>query len=199
MLEDTYLKNARIPERYKNDIKLKASEQDKKTFKEIKEIQDNIKDFVSSGKNLLICSNNCGNGKTTMSIKLLKAYIKSVSNISFHNSTPGLFVNINSFLNEKKLAISDPEIAERVRKLEKDILSAKLVVFDDIADKTLSEYDINTMYYWIDYRTANLKSCIYTSNELPEQLKKSLNGKVYSRIVKYSIIKYITDGDHRES
>ena len=100
-------------------------------------------------------------------------------------------------LNEKKLAINDKSLANELNQVEKAILTAKLVVFDDIADKTLSEYDLNAMYYWLDYRTANLKSCIFTSNQLPEQLKTTLSGKMYSRIVKYSHIKMITDGDHR--
>lgn len=197
MLKEIYLKNALIPLRYKKEIPLRPSKSDEDTFKELNEIKKNIKEFVDSGGNLLICSNNVGNGKTTWSIKLLKAYIDAVSNVSFKNNTPALFINVNSFLNEKKLAISDPALAEKINQIEKSILSAKLVIFDDIADKSLSEYDMNSMYYWLDYRTANLKSCIFTTNQLPEQLKKSLNGKVYSRIVNYSIIKYITDGDHR--
>lgn len=65
MLEDTYLKNALIPERYKNNIPLKPGDTDFETFKELDSIRNNIKEFVDSGKNLLICSNNCGNGKTT--------------------------------------------------------------------------------------------------------------------------------------
>lgn len=129
----------------------------------------------------------------------MKAYIKSVNNISFQNNTPALFVNVNSFLNEKKLSISDSVLLEKVRQTEKNILSAKLVVFDDIADKSLSEYDLNTLYYWLDYRTANMKSCIYTTNQLPSQLEKTLSGKVYSRVVNYSIVKKILDGDHRGS
>lgn len=196
-LDRLYLRNAMIPKRYWEDIPLKPSKADEKTFIELNEIRENIKDFVDSGKNLLICSNQAGNGKTTFSIKLLKAYIDSVKDIRFVNNTPALFVNVNSFLNEKKLSISDERLAEKIKSIEKNILSAKLVVFDDIADKTLSEYDMNMMYYWLDYRTANLRSCIFTTNQLPEQLKKTLNGKVYSRVVNYSVIKYITDGDHR--
>jgi len=199
MLEDIYLENAMIPKRYQKEIKLEASGRDLETFKELNEIRVGIKEFVDNGINLLICSNSAGNGKTTWSIKLLKAYIKAVSNRSFVNDTPALFVNVNSFLNEKKLAISDPTLNEKIKKMEKAILSAKLVVFDDIADKSLSEYDMNMMYYWLDYRTANLKSCIFTTNQLPEQLKKTLSGKVYSRVVNYSIIKLITDGDHRRA
>ena len=199
MLEDTYLENAMIPKRYQKEIKLEASTKDLRTFEELNNIRVNIKDFVDRGDNLLICSNNAGNGKTTWSVKLLKAYIKSVSNRAFKDDTPALFINVNSFLNEKKLAISDPTLGDKIKRIEKALLSAKLVVFDDIADKTLSEYDMSMMYYWLDYRTANLKSCIFTTNQLPEQLKKTLSGKVYSRIVNYSIIKYITDGDHRKA
>jgi len=71
-------------------------------------------------------------------------------------------------------------------------------VFDDIADKSLSEYDLNLLYYWIDTRTSNMKSCIYTTNQLPSELEKTLSGKLYSRIVNYSEVKEIKDGDHRK-
>lgn len=198
MLRDTYIKNARIPKRYLNDSPLTPSKADEKTFIELNEIKKNIKDFVDKGENLLICSNQSGNGKTSWAIKLLKAYVDEVQNYGFTYDTPALFINVNSFLNEKKLGINDPEISSRINKIEKSILTAPLVVFDDIADKSLSEFDLNLLYYWLDYRTANMKTCIYTTNELPEQLKQTLNGKLYSRVVNYSQVKYITDGDNRK-
>lgn len=198
MLKDVYLKNSLIPKRYLEDIKLFPSGKDLSTFVELKEIMDNIKNFVNEGKNLLICSRNAGNGKTTWATKLAKAYIDAVCDKGFKDNTPVLFINVNNFLNDKKLAINDKQLASKLNKIEKSILSAKLVIFDDIADKTLSEYDMNMMYYWIDYRTANLKSCIFTSNQLPEQLINTLSGKMYSRVVNYSIVKYITNGDHRK-
>lgn len=198
MLRDTYIKNARIPKRYLNDIPLTPSKADEQTFIELNEIKKNVKDFVDKGENLLICSNQAGNGKTSWAIKLLKAYIDEVQNYGFTYDTPALFINVNSFLNEKKLGINDPEISSRINKIEKAILTAPLVVFDDIADKSLSEFDLNLLYYWLDYRTANMKTCIYTTNELPEQLKQTLNGKLYSRVVNYSQVKYITDGDNRK-
>lgn len=196
-LYDLYIENSLIPKRYLKDISLRPSNNDLKTFEELKEIKDNIAEFVNEGNNLLICSNKVGNGKTTFAVKILKAYINSIKNLGFMNNTPALFINVNNFLNEKKLAIEDKALSDKIRNIEKSILSAKLVVFDDIADKSLSEYDMNTLYYWLDYRTSNMKSCIFTSNQLPDQLKKSLSAKVYSRLVNYSVIKYITDGDHR--
>lgn len=198
MLKDVYINNSQIPKRYLQETKLEPSDADLKTFENLKYIQDNVKQFVDDGKNLLICSRSAGNGKTTWAIKIAKSYIDKVSQFAFVNDTPVVFINVNNFLNEKKLAINDKSMLSRLSKIEKTILSAKLVIFDDIADKTLSEYDMNTMYYWIDYRTANLKSCIFTSNQLPEQLKNTLNGKMYSRIVNYSQIEKITDGDHRK-
>lgn len=110
-----------------------------------------------------------------------------------------MFINVNNFLNEKKLSIGDKQLAERVNRIERCILSARLVVFDDIADRSLSEYDMNNLYYWLDYRTSNLKSCIFTTNQMPGELKNTLAGKVYSRVVNYSVIKNITGGDNRKA
>ena len=189
MLENIYIKNSLIPKRYLQEIPLTPSLADEPVFIELRDIKDNIKDFVAKGNNLLICSNNVGNGKTTFATKMLKSYISQVKDKSFVNDTPALFINVNTFLNEKKLAINDKDLSEEINQIERNILSAKLVVFDDIADKSLSEYDMNTMYYWLDYRTANMKSCIFTSNQTPEQLKKTLSGKLYSRVVNYSTTK----------
>jgi len=190
MLEELYLKNALIPKRYLTDpAEFIPSKLDKKCFKELQLIESDIKSFVDNGNNLLIYSENFGNGKTTWSIKLLKAYIKAVGNYSFTYSTPAIFININNFINEKKLSINDKNLEEKVRDIERKILSAKLVVFDDIGDKTLSEYDKSLMYYWIEYRTANMKSSIYTTNQSLDELENSLGGKTYSRVVNYSIVK----------
>lgn len=199
MLKEVYINNSQIPKRYlKDNPDFEPSGDDLQTFMELQSIQDNVKTFVDEGRNLLICSKKAGNGKTTWATRIARAYIDGVSQYAFPNDTPVVFINVNNFLNEKKLAINDKSMLSRLNKIEKSILSAKLVIFDDIADKTLSEYDMNTMYYWIDYRTSNLKSCIYTSNQLPEQLKATLNGKMYSRVVNYSQIERVTDGDHRK-
>lgn len=199
MLKDLYLKNSQIPVRYYNDISLVPCNEDLETFKELNDIRNNIKSFVDEGKNLLIYSNNVGNGKTTWSIKLLKAYIDSVQNISFNNRCPALFININKFLNEKKLAFNDKDLQQRVTETEKNILSAKLVVFDDIGVKALSDYDKMNVYYWIDERTNNMKSCIYTTNLSLRRLEGYFDdARIYNRVEGYSIVKEIKDGSNRE-
>lgn len=198
-MEELYLTNSLIPARYKNTIPLQPAVADEQVFRELQEVRRDIRQFVKEGKNLLICSNFTGNGKTTWAIKLLKAYVESVASLGFKNNCPALFINISNFLNKKKLAIGNPEIQAEVNDIESKILTAKLVVFDDLGVKDLSEYDSMNLYYWIDERTNNLLSSIYTSNLLPDQLKQLLDSRVYSRVVNYSDIKIIKDGDHRTS
>ena len=196
-LKEVYLNNSLIPKRYLNEISLIPAKVDEQVFKELNNIKLNIREFVDKGDNLLICSNNVGNGKTTWSIKFLKEYIDEVQNIKFKNNCPALFINVTNFLNEKKLSISDPELHSNVIDTERKILSAKLVVFDDLGVKDISQFDMGNLYYWIDERTNNMKSCIFTSNLLPKQLRNILDERLYSRIVKYSTIKEIKDGDNR--
>ena len=196
-LKEVYLNNSLIPKRYLNEISLIPAKVDEQVFKELNNIKLNIREFVDKGENLLICSNNVGNGKTTWSIKFLKEYIDEVQNIKFKNNCPALFINVTNFLNEKKLSISDPELNGKIIDTERKILSSKLVVFDDLGVKDISQFDMGNLYYWIDERTNNMKSCIFTSNLLPKQLRNILDERLYSRIVKYSTIKEIKDGDNR--
>ena len=197
MLEDVYLNNSNIPKRYLKDIQLCPTSEDAKVFKELQDIKTNIIDFVNQGQNLFIYSNHVGNGKTTWSIKLLKAYINKVSNIMFKNNCPGLFINVSNFLNKKKLAITDNSLVQEVQDLEQKILSAKLVIFDDLGVKDITPYETNSLYYWIDERTSNLKSCIYTSNLFPKALSSILDSRIYSRVINYSSVKEIKAGDFR--
>ena len=197
MLKDVYINNSNIPKRYLQDISLRPIKEDVETFKELQDIKNNIVDFVNQGKNLFIYSSSVGNGKTTWSTKLLKEYIEQVSSIMYKNNCPALFINVSNFLNKKKLAITNRELVPEVQDLEQKILSAKLVVFDDLGVKDVSSYELNSLYYWIDERTSNLRSCIYTSNLSPQALSMILDSRIYSRVVNYSEVKEIKAGDFR--
>lgn len=197
-LEKLYLKNSNIPKRYQEEIKLVPATVDRQAFLELNAIRTNIKQFVDNGDNLIICSNSVGNGKTTWATKLMKAYITSVSNLSFKKSTPALYINVASFLSEKKQAISDKSLLDHIMDIDSKLLTAKLVIFDDLCIRgDTSQYDLSQLYYWIDYRTSNKLSCIYTTNLLPNQLVHSLDARIYSRVVNYSKIITFEDGDHR--
>lgn len=198
MVYDIYLKNSRIPKLYLNDITLYASPEDLESFKRLKSIQNDIKSFVDSGDCLLICSNFTGNGKTTWATKLMKSYMKEVSNLAFSDNMPCLFINVNNFISKAKQAISDPDMKEEFVFLKKKILETKLVVFDEIGVKNLTDYELSLLYDLIDTRISDIKSCIFTSNQLPYDLSRTLDGRLYSRVVKHSeIVEFKSRKDNR--
>lgn len=196
MLYEKYLEQSNLPLRYRKSIPLYPEEVDVAAFERLNQIRQNIQAFVAQGQNILICSNYVGNGKTTWASKLLLEFLQKLDN-SYYNFPPGLFINVTSFLNEKRLAISDSQFLGKTQQLEKQLLTAKLVIFDDLGVRDLTPYDSNNLYYWIDYRTANNKSCIFTSNLLPEQLTEGLDPRLYDRIVNYSEVITIQGGSNR--
>ncbi len=199
MINKLYLKNSNIPQRYLDLSKdFKTPSVDKIPYRQLGDIMNHAREFVTQGNNLLICSNFVGNGKTTWATKILLAYIESVSNYSHISNSPGLFINVTNFLNEKRMSMNYPELKEKINRIENSILTADLVVFDDIADKSISNFEYNNLYYWIDYRVSNMKSCIFTSNRLQDNLPDYLPEKLCSRIISYSIIEeFISEYDFR--
>ena len=193
---EKYLRQSLVPDRYKQDIKLYPEAGDEQAFARLNEIKCNIGGFVKGGKDLLICSPYVGNGKTTWASKLIKAYLETIDTM-YYEYPPALFINVTRFLNEKRLAISDPVLQNTIIGVERNILRAQLVVFDDLGVKDISAYDANNLYYWIDSRTSHNQSCIYTSNLMVEQLREILDPRLYDRIVNYSEEIRIMGGSNR--
>ena len=97
-------------------------------------VRDNIKDFVESGKNLLIYSEHTGNGKTEWLKKLLLAYFDSIWPFT-DIECRGLFISMPKFISAMKANISKEEVtvskvettALEVPKLKKSYLIAKKI------------------------------------------------------------------------
>ncbi len=187
-IKELYIRNSKLPKRYVKESALQAyTEQDLRTFRYLKEVRENIVSFVKEGKNLLITSNCTGNGKTTWASKMLLQYINTYAyKCSYKYNTPVLFVNVPQFLTNKKLAMSDPSILEELNELEKCIFTAKIVVFDDIAIKTATDFERELLYTYINYRTDNLLTNIYTCNVTTNILPNVLGGRLTSRVIQYS-------------
>ena len=173
---------------------------DDKEFQFLSLVEKSVREFVyKKGLNLLICSNKVGNGKTTWATRIGLSYIENYSQ-NYMRDCPVLFLNVPSFLVTKKLSISNNELLDYVNSVEDKIHKADLVIFDDIiCDKKVSEYDLDLLYSWIEYRTSTQKSCIYTSNVLPDDIEKELGSRLSSRILNYCYKKVILTGeDHRK-
>lgn len=176
-----------VPEDRRNKFKMYVDkipgENDEKAFTRLSEIEGNVEEFVSSGNNLYIYSQNAGNGKTSWSFRLLRSYVDKVW--YKRDLYPIiLFISVPKFLLELKANITTP--SEYVQNILEAVRKADLVVWDDIGSKNGTEFEISNLLNLIDDRITNNKSNIYTSNLNRAELHNLLGDRLYSRVYNYS-------------
>ena len=172
-------KKSLIPESMWNTgIKvLDCKETDSSAFHYLNDI--NMFDFVSNGENLYICSDICGNGKTSWSIKLMHRYFNLIWHKSGFNCH-GLFINVPKFLYTCKRAISQK--VEGFDELCENIAKCDLVIWDDLPCAEFTGYEHQIILQYIDDRINAGKSNIYTGNCDKEECKKLLGERLTSRV-----------------
>ncbi len=167
---------------------------DTANFSILADIQKNIDEFVDNGDNLMIYSQNCGNGKTSWAIKLLLSYFDKVWHYAGFECK-GLFVNTIRFLNDSKRNISNP--TKEFDELVHNIKTVPLVIWDDMASNNVSEYDSTLLYDLLDERLNKQLSNIYTTNCCENNLSSVLNSRLYSRIRSGSLMMEFKGKDMR--
>lgn len=170
------------------------ADKDKEAFNKLSEYQSNILDFVHEGKNLYIYSNCTGNGKTSWAVKLMQAYIHKIW-ASSDISCRALFISLPKYTRELKLNISHK--SDYIDYINQNISNADLVIWDDIAIKSTSEYEHEQLIAMIDSRLQSDKSNIFTTNITPEHLSDCIGPRLTSRILGNSDLICFTDGDKR--
>ena len=187
---------ALIPQSKRKPFKLRidADETDKDKFMLLKTIENEIQDFVDDGANLYIYSNNCGNGKTSWAIRLVQSYLNRIW-ITSELTCRALYVCVPQFL----LALKD-NITERndyVNYILKHVNSADLVIWDDVATKSFTEFERERLFALINDRLIQNKSNIFTSNLSPTDLDTLVGARLYSRIVNSSMCIELRGKDKR--
>ena len=170
-------------QRYRVALFPESDGTDKDVFDTLKNIENNIIDFVNKGSNLYIHSCICGNGKTAWSVRMIQAYLNKIwpnSDITCR----ALFINVPRFLLTLKDSISKE--SEYINHIKKYVLDADLVVWDEIGVKALTAYEHENLLNLINTRLDCGKSNIYTSNLSGEELKEKIGERLYSRVVKLS-------------
>lgn len=176
-LEMSYMvENSGIPKSKQHPIELVAGV-DLDAYRRLDAIRRGIVEFVSDGKNLYICSEHTGNGKTSWAIKLLLKYFNDVwAGNGFR--TRGLMVHVPTLL--LQLKDFDNPLSNDYKQ---SILHTDVVVWDDIAHAGVSKYDYNNLLSLLDNRLFNGRSNIFTSNVTRSaDLHAMLGGKLASRI-----------------
>ena len=191
-LEMSYLMaHSNIPTALQMPKKLIPDKKDVSAFDKLAEIKSNIVEFVEQGNNVFIGGKSAGTGKTSWSIKLLLRYFDQVwPGNGFR--TRGLFIHVPTFLLKcKDFNNKDADFEE----LKKNILTADVVVWDDIASTEISAYDYSQLLSYIDGRCNENRSNIYTGNIVDEKdMFKALGAKLTSRIFSSSTERVIFQG-----
>ena len=185
---DFLLNKSLISDKHKQDIKLilDADGTDKEEFEKLNKLKKNIKSFIQNGNNLYICSSIPGNGKTSWAIKLLKSYIYNIWPES-KLECKALFINVPKFLLELKSNIS--KHSDYIEYINDNILNADIVIWDDIATKSTTEFEHEHLLSLLDNRLINNKSNIFTSNILPDNLSLLVGDRLASRINQSMIVR----------
>ena len=183
---DSLYSAALMTESQKKHITLRVDEDgtDLEQFKQLAAIEQDIVNFISSGKNLYLHSANCGNGKSSWSLRLVEAYFNKIW-ARTEVKCRALFISVPRFL----LALKDDITTKNayVAYIKENVLEADLVIWDDIAAKMGSEFELTHLLNIIDNRLAFGKSNIYTSNLNRQQLYNALGERLTSRIANMSI------------
>ena len=177
---------ALLTESQKQHITLRVDQDgtDLEAFKQLAEIEKSIDKFVAEGKNLYLHSANCGNGKSSWSLRFIEAYFNKIW-VRSEPKCRALFISVPRFL----LALKDNITSrnEYFNYIKDNVFEADLVVWDDIAVKMGSEFELTHLLNIIDNRLAMGKSNIYTSNLNRQQLYSALGERLTSRIANMSV------------
>jgi DNA replication protein DnaC len=167
-------------QRIRIPLRIDADGTDRQAFERLSVIEsDVVRYLVDSGSNLYIYSSNVGNGKTTWAIRLIQSYLTNVW-YKCDIDCKALFVSVPKYLISVKENISEPN--EYIQHVKKYIYSADIVVFDDIATKSATQFEHEMLFNIIDARVNLGKSNIFTSNMDYTGLVNTVGERIASRI-----------------
>jgi DNA replication protein DnaC len=194
---DTLYNNSLISESEREIKKLytDADGTDLAQFQQLAQLETAIVDFVNTGGNLYLHSYFCGNGKTSWALRLANSYIRKIWSKS-NLECQVLYVEVSKYLQGLKNKISgiyNPEVDF----ITQNLLKADIVIWDDIATKGGTEFELTHLLNAINARITNKQSNIFTSNLGKRELANALGERLASRICNTSIDIELNGADKR--
>lgn len=187
------LLSSRLPKAQWVNRPLRPADVDLEAFQMLADIGSTIADYVADEErqNILICSKNTGNGKTSWAIKLLQKYFIAIAKDSYLDPEEGImhgcFVPTTQFIHDAK-QFGRP-VYERYEKLSNVADKADITVYDDIGAAEYTKYDYTTLLVSIDRRVFANKLCIFTSNLTSKsEMSKRLGERLADRVWDTSVI-----------
>lgn len=172
--------NVGLIHRANQELRVDDDGGDLEAFKKLKQIQNNILDFVNSGKQLYIHSQQVGVGKTSWEFRLIQAYFKKIYMTAQLGTCRALFISVPKFLLGLKENITSK--SDYIQHIKDNVFTCDLVIWDDIGTKSASVYEAENLLSIIDNRIASGKANIYSSNLNDEEVHNFLGDRLASRI-----------------
>lgn len=165
--------------------------EDEDAFMRLDVIRNNIEQFVKEGSNLYITSPYDKNGKTTWAVKLLYRYFDRVwSGNGFR--VRGYFIYAPDFFSDmRSFTYKD---TEEFKELKQTLYNADLVIWDDITSTKLSTVDQNNLNMFLNKRSQNDKSNIFTGYHTGENLVEQVGELAAKRLTYGEIIEFKKPG-----
>lgn len=161
-------------------IPLVPAKVDVDAYKRLRAIKESISEFVTGGHNLLLYSKNTGNGKTEWAKKLLLSWFDKIwSTTDF--MCRGLFISMPRLVSSMKANISSPN--EYYQYVNDNLLTADVVVWDEINYKDWTPFEQEFMLNIISQRISVGKANIYTTNYVLPEIETKLGSRLSSRII----------------
>ena len=164
---DVLFHNANIPRAFLQPMVLYPNTVDISTYEVLNEIKNGIVELVDIGFNITIYSKERGNGKTSWGIKILQNYLHHIWSEP-GSRTRGLYVDVPEYFSQLKAEFDSKE--RDAKEFAKDIDSADLVIFDNIDENRLSEWERMVMKQHIKRRINNGLSNIFIGRYNGSQL-----------------------------
>ena len=178
---DSLYNNALIslPQRKHINLRLDNDGTDREEFLALKQIENNIEDFISKGNSLYIHSTITGNGKTQWALRLVQSYFNKIW-YKADLECKALFIHVPRFLISLKDAINKP--SDYIDYIKDNILKADIVIFDELGTKVATPFEFENLLSMINTRIDLGKSNVYTSNLTDEEFREKLGDRLYSRV-----------------
>lgn len=164
----------------KYSIPLVPDAVDLEQFKRLRDIKTNIRQFVADGRNLLIYSQNTGNGKTEWAKKLLLSWFDSIWSYTDFECR-GLFISMPKLVTAMKENISKEN--DFFNYVNSNIVNADLVVWDEINYKDWTPFEQEYMLNIISQRIQIGKANIFTTNYQLPMIEQKLGSRLASRVI----------------
>lgn len=136
--------------------------------------------WQEEGKGLYLWSKTPGSGKTWLSACLAKGVMMRTQRTVKYITPIAYMDKVSQGYNDKTLP--DPSQIYR---------DCALLVLDDLGTQLRSDWHMQELFRLIDYRSANNKTTIITSNYKPEDL--NVDDRLKSRILKSSIVLHMPE------